>query len=407
MKRTKILLSSLIMMTSVFAVLAAKKDNKAENIADSNNEFAFDLYSKLSSEEGNIFFSPYSISTALGMTYAGAKNNTEKQMSKVLHFSKNQQKISKSFGLMQEKLNGIQEKGDIKLGLANAIWTQMGYKFLDSYINLVQDDFKSKINQVDFVHSQSREKARKEINGWVETKTNNKIRNLIAKGILNDLTRMVLVNAIFFKGDWKYQFKERSTNKNADFFTTPDKKTTVAMMYQKNEFRYTEDKSTLVLEMPYKGNELSMLVLLPRAKNGITELERSLTYSKLKSLLRKMRKQEVRVFFPKFKNKNKYMMRKTLKSMGMSDAFGRQADFSGMDGTKNLYISNVIHQAFVEVDEKGTEAAAATAVIMMEKSMASVIRIPIFKADHPFIYMIRENSTGNILFMGRMNNPGK
>jgi len=384
-------------------LLAAEKPDKASvgAVVKGNTVFALGMYQELSSKEGNLFFSPYSISSALGMTYAGARNNTEKEIKQVLHFPGEPGALCRSFGELQEGLNSVQKAGEIKLSIANAIWYEKSYTFLPSFINLVQNDYRSKVALADFVGNAEAE--RKVINTWVEKQTNDKIKNLIPMGILNPLTRMVLVNAIYFKGDWESQFKEINT-RELDFNVTASKKVKTKMMYQQGDFLLAEDENTQALEMTYKGDRLSMLVLLPKQKNEISELEKTLTAEKLNGLIAKLRDTKVQVTFPKFKVETGYDLVPPFMKLGMKDAFAQRADFSGMDGTKDLYISAIMHKAFVEVDEKGTEAAAATAVVM---TLESVSFSPPYKfnADHPFLFLIRDNVTGSILFMGRMVNP--
>jgi serpin B len=255
---------------------------------------------------------------------------------------------------------------------------------------------------VDFVTET--EKTRQKINRWVEDKTNDKIKNLIPEGALNAMTRLVLTNAIYFKGDWASQFDKDDTE-DADFFVSPEKTVTASLMYQKEEFKYAENELLQILQLPYKGDDLSMLVLLPKEKIGLADLEKELTADKLTEWQKRMYEQEIEVYLPKFKMTSQFSLSETLKKMGMSDAFDPgKADFSGMTGNKDLFISAVLHKAFVEVNEKGTEAAAATGV-MMQLSMA--LDEPVFRADHPFIFMIQDNKTGSILFVGRVMDPTK
>jgi len=380
---------------------AAETPAKAsvDAVVKGNTDFALKMHQELSSTEGNLFFSPYSISSALGMTYAGARNNTEKEMKAALHFPGGRDDMCNSFGMLQEGLNAVQKAGDVKLSIANAIWAEKSYEFLPSFMDLVQKEYKSKISLADFVGNAAKERT--VINTWVEEHTNDKIKDLIPKGVLDAMTRMVLVNAIYFKGDWASQFKESHTRER-EFHVTAEKKVKAKMMYQVGDFRLASDADTQALEMPYKGDGLSMLVLLPKEKHAISKLEKALTPKKLNDLIAKLKKTEVEVLFPKFKVETGYDLIPPFQKLGMKDAFGPNADFSGMDGTRNLYISAIIHKAFVEVDEKGTEAAAATAVVVAAMCLPSY---PTFCADHPFLFMIRENATGSILFMGRMTDP--
>jgi len=401
----KHLTSATVIITAVVAgsaiLLAAENSEKAslDALVKGNTAFALGMHKELCSKEGNLFFSPYSISSALGMTYAGARNNTEKEMKEALRFPGGRDELFRSFGELQGGLNRVQKAGDIKLSIANAIWAEKSYRFLPGFMELVEKEYKSKITLTDFVGNAKAQ--RQVINTWVENQTNDKIKELIPEDVLNELTRMVLVNAIYFKGDWASQFKESHTRDLA-FNVTAEKSVKAKMMYQRGEFRLAEDADTQALEMPYKGHSLSMLVLLPKQKNGISKLEKMLTTEKLDDLIARLKKSTVDVTFPKFKAATGYDLIPPFKSLGMKDAFAGAADFSGMDGTRNLYISAILHKAFVEVDEKGTEAAAATAVVSKARSAS---RYPRFNADHPFLFLIRDNATGSILFMGRMVNP--
>lgn len=257
-------------------------------------------------------------------------------------------------------------------------------------------------NLVDFVNDLNREKARNEINKWVEDRTNQKIKELIQKGDLTSLTRLVLVNAIYFKGKWKYTFNKKET-KEIPFFVDEKRTSKVPMMHQVNDFNYYEDKDLQAIELPYSGDELSMIVILPKERT-LSKLEKNLNYTLLDKISTNMAKEKIEVYFPKFKIEKRYILNEPLIKLGMSDAFDDMlADFSGMTGSRDLYISKVIHQSFIEVNEEGTEAAAATAVIMSGKSIS--LGPKIFKADHPFLFFIIHKPTNTILFMGRFIEP--
>ena len=373
---------------------------ETQNLVDGNTTFALDLYNSLREQEGNLFFSPYSISTALAMTYAGARGVTEKQMAGVLNFTGDQDQLHSVFAHLQTQLNAEQEKGDIQLNVANALWPEKEYSFLRDFLDLTNKHYKASLISVDFKNTP--EQARIQINKWVEQKTNNKIRDLIKPGILNSLTRLVLTNAIYFKGDWAIPFKERSTH-DAPFWLSNDKSVTVPLMSQEEDFRYGKNESMQLLELPYAGDNLSMIVLLPNEVDGLPALEAALTQDNLASWLKLLKKRELRVFLPKFKMTAEFSLAHTLDAMGMPDAFTPNiADFSGMTGTKELFISAVVHKAFVDVNEEGTEAAAATAVVMQLLSYSDPP--PEFRADHPFLFLIRHNPSGSILFLGRIIN---
>lgn len=408
-----ILVSGVVFAEEAKAPVEAKKDDGAEMIINGNTAFALDLYAQLKAEEGNLFFSPYSISTALAMTYAGAKGETEKQIAKTLHFPVvpyfDSDPFQRGYCNLIKQLNAQGQKGDYQLLIANALWAQKDYPFrnipegFESFLGWVESCYKARVENVDFVNET--EQARQKINGWVEDKTNEKIKNLIPKGALNALTRLVLTNAIYFKGDWAEQFDKDDTREQ-DFYVSPDKTIKTPLMFQKSEFKYGQADTLQMLELPYKGDDLSMLVLLPKAKDGLAELEKQLTADNLTAWQTKMRKREVEVSLPKFKMTSQFGLAGTLKAMGMPDAFDvNKADFSGMTGNKDLFISDVIHKAFVEVNEEGTEAAVAISAVMETLSMPAPP--PVFRADHPFVFLIKDNNTGSILFIGRVADPTK
>jgi len=393
----------------------AKEDMNKKIVVEGNNKFALELFAKLQSTQGNLFFSPYSISTALAMAHAGARSETESQMAGVLHFpvsvNRTTDSSSKSlpdrrqftsiFGAIIKDLNKRGQKGGYALTVANALWGQKEYGFLEDFLELIRTNYDGGLNEVDFITAT--ETARQTINTWVEKKTKKKIENLISKGVLDSMTRLVLTNAIYFKGNWARQFKEDKTQ-DAPFSIPDGRKIDVAMMNQQAEFSYMETDTFQALELPYVGEELSMIILLPKESDGLDEFEKKLTTENLSLWMAKIFKREIVVFVPKFKMTSQFSLASVLRSMGMTDAFSSNADFSGMNGKRDLFISAIIHKAYVEVNEEGTEAAAATGVVMTLTSMGPT-RIPIFRADHPFLFLIRDNLSGSILFIGRVANP--
>jgi serpin B len=368
-------------------------------IVSGNNEFAFDLYAKLRGQGGNLFFSPKSISTALAMTYAGARGETAEQMAKTLHFRAQGEKLHAAFHTLIEELNGAGKKRGYQLSIANGLWGQKGFGFLPAFLKLTETHYGAGFHEVDFAGNV--EAARRTINAWVEKQTKDKIKELFQAGTLDSDTRLVLANAIYFKGDWERQFKKDRTRKEP-FHVPSDKTTDVPMMHDDGRFKYLDAGTFQALELPYKGKELSMLVLLPKKVDGIGELEKSLMAVKLGEWLPKLRAQEVFVSLPKFKTTSEFDLTKTLADMGMPQAFSRQADFSGMNGKRNLFIGIVVHKAYVDVNEEGTEAAAATGVGV--KLAAAPVR-NVFNADHPFMFLIRDNRSGSVLFLGRVLDP--
>ncbi len=372
-----------------------------DSVVPGNTAFALDLYAQLRAGEGNLFCSPYSVSTALAMTYGGARGETEQQMARVLHFGPGQERLHPAFAALAAGLKAVQETGKVKLSVANALWPQQDYRFLPAYLELCKTHYGTTVTPLDYVRAA--EPARQTINTWVEAQTNRKLTNLIQPGILDALTRLVLVNAIYFKGDWASPFKADLT-RPAPFRVSAAKSVEAPLMCQQREFGYSETDTHQVLAMPYAGGALSMLVLLPRGNGGVSALESALTAEILADLIGGLRRREVQVFLPKFKLTAQFSLGGKLAALGMPDAFAPgKADFSGMDGSRELFIGAVIHKAFVEVNEEGTEAAAATAVVMKLRSMPRPV--PVFRADHPFLFLIRENSSGSILFLGRLADP--
>jgi serine protease inhibitor len=370
-----------------------------KSVVQGNTRFALELYQKLHGTEGNLFFSPYSISSALAMTYAGARKETEVQMARTLHFLINQKQIYPAFALLEAKLEQTGKQGHVQMNVANALWPRKDSAFLKEYLNLLKKFFGVLITPIDYDDEES---ARQIINSWIEKRTASRIKDLLQPGVLNSLTRLVLVNAIYFKGEWAIQFDPELTS-GAAFFTAPNLQVQVPMMTRKNEFRYAERNGLQILELPYNGVDLSMIVLLPRAIDGLAELEESFSVENLGLWTENLEATEVDVSLPKFEINFPFRLDGTLKALGMVDAFSNNADFSGMNGNQDLFISAVLHKAYVSVNEQGTEAAAATAVIVQTKAL-SIPNI-VFRADHPFIFLIRENTTGSILFIGRVVNP--
>lgn len=387
-----------------------------EMVVNGNNQFALELYQKLRGGNDNLFFSPYSVSTALAMTYAGARGDTAEEMARALRFATSPEvlatlgmpegpmtpeEFAAAFSRIMRDLNERGSEDAYELRIANALWAQEDFDFLDAFTKFVESEYEGRVRNMDFVAAT--EKARRTINAWVEKQTNDKIKDLISQGALDPMTRLVLTNAIYFKGNWASQFEEDRTQ-DAPFTLLDSGEVQVPMMNQKAKFGYSETDDLKVLRLPYVGDELSMVVLLPKAIDGIEAVEQKLTEANLVAWLDSLREQEVIVSIPKFKMTSKFSLESVLGSMGMVQAFTRDADFSGMTGRRDLFISAVIHQAYVDVNEEGTEAAAATGVVMKLTSLGPD-RTPVFRADHPFLFMIRDNQSGSVLFLGRVTNP--
>ncbi len=408
----KRLLVSVLAVCLVAGAASARRAAKAPDphaaakakIAEAVNAFAFDLYGEVRGGEGNLFLSPYSISSALAMTYAGARGRTADEMARTLKFPADwlaqADRIHAAFAHLNADLNA--EGKPYELTVANALWGQKGYGFLKDFLGLTERHYGAGLHEVDF--TRNTEGARKTINAWVEKKTRDKIKDLIPTGGVQPLTRLVLTNAIYFNGTWMHQFEKKHTQ-DADFFVTPAEKVTVPMMYQSEHFRHADCGTFQMLEMPYKGRELAMVVLLPKQKGGLAALEASLSAEMLAERIAALKHERVRVYLPRFTMTWRVLLAGVLKKMGMALAFSAaQADFTAMNGGKEpLWIDEVIHKAFVDVNEEGTEAAAATAVMMLGTGMPR--RPVVFRADHPFLFLIRDTRSGAILFLGRVVNP--
>jgi len=372
-----------------------------QGVVNANNQFAFDLYSELDkNEDGNMFYSPYSISAALAMTYEGAEGQTADEIKSVFHFPEDNT-LRPNFAAIYNDINKENENYELKTG--NALWIQQDFPFLQEYISGVENYYGGKAAMLDFV--KETEKSRKTINNFIEEQTNDKIKDLIPAGFLDQTTRLVLTNAIYFKGIWEWEFDKADT-RDGIFRITPDDTVETPIMHMNPEeakFNYAETEDLQILELSYKGDKISMLILLPT--ENLDAIEPILTVEKLNEYKSQMKETKIdSISLPKFEFDTKYFMKDILISLGMPTAFSSIADFSGMTGEKDLYISNVIHQAYVGVDEEGTEAAAATAVVM---KLTAMMPTNVFRADHPFIFIIQEKETGNILFFGRVVDPTK
>jgi serpin B len=391
------------------AVCRGESDTHSDADADSidavvagNTDFSLALYGKLTDNStGNFFFSPYSISTALAMVYAGAQGQTQTQMAEALRFTVPGEQLYPAFGALQKQLIQKDVSGGYQLYLANALWLQEGAPFLQNFLDTTSP-FEAGRYQVDFIHET--ENTRQKINAWVEEKTKDRIKDLVPRNAVDKDTDLVISNAIYFKGQWKTKFRWWKT-RNSDFFVTADHKVKVPLMHLKEKFKYCGDENLQALELPYKDDEMSMLVLLPKDGNGLEDVENKLTAEFLDTILSKMWETKVNVYLPRFKMTwGTASLKNALAALGMPDAFDREkADFSGLNGQDSLYISDVFHKSFVEVNEKGTEAAAGT-FLAVAKSASSEI---VFRADHPFLFLIRDNRSGSILFIGRLVNPAE
>jgi serpin B len=403
--RKKVMRAMLVLSTGMATVGAAKPmvDSMSDTAAvvKGNNQCALDLYKQLSKQSGNLFLSPFSISTALAMAYGGAKDETAEEMAAALQFPFAGPRLHLAFADLTKQILGTKSQ-DYQLHLANGMWTARGHPFRGEFKSLVQTSYGGELRELDFTTA---ERARGIINQWVEKQTQAKIRGLIPPGAITALTRLILANATYFRGEWIDPFEEGAT-KDAPFKVTPNQEITVPMMFQMEHFQYLETPSFQALRLGYKGSDLSMLVFLPRQVDGLAELEKSLTVDELESWTQTLEWREVKVHLPKFRVESAFTLNDVLTQMGMERAFdAASADFSGMTGARDLFISLVIHNAFVSVDEKGTEAAAATAVGLAKAEPPGEEPPTIFRADHPFLFVICDQRSGSILFLGRVTNP--
>jgi serpin B len=376
-----------------------------ELLIEGNSAFAFNLYQALREKDGNLFYSPHSISLALAMTYAGARGETEQQMADTLHFILSQDNLHSAFNSLDIELDkrGQEAQGKdgegFRLNIVNAIWGQKDYSFLPAFLDVLAQNYGAGLRTLDFI--KEAEKSRVTINDWVSDQTEGRIEDLIPKGAIDALTRLVLTNAIYFNAAWEYPFNEDMTAEGS-FYLLDGEQVTVPMMKQTESFGYTEGEGYQAVELCYDGGELSMVIFLPEA-GQFEAVEQGLQAQCVDTIIKGLQHAEVTITMPQFEFDSDFSLKDTLAGMGMPIAFTENADFSGMTGNRELFISDVIHKAFVSVDEKGTEAAAASAVIMTLSAMPSqLVEVTI---DRPFIFLIRDIDTGAILFVGRVLNP--
>ena len=386
-------------------ITATVSQSDLDTLVNGNSDFALRLYQMLKSEDDNIFYSPYSISLALAMTYAGAKGVTEQQMAETLRYLLAQNQLHPAFNsldtLLAHRGQDAQGKdgGKFRLNVVNAIWGQKDYKFLPEYLDLIAEHYGAGLRILDFIKSP--EQSRITINDWVSDQTEARIKDLISPGAINELTRLVLTNAIYFNAAWQYPFSEDATH-DAVFNLLDSSTINVSMMQQTQSLKYADGGDYQAVELPYDGGELSMVILLPRWGN-FTTFEDTLNLEQVKNILDNIEQNRVELTLPKFEFDSTFSLKQTLSAMGMSDAFNDNADFSGISGGKDLRITDVFHKSFVSVDEAGTEAAAATAVVVgVTSAPAEIVKVTV---DRPFIFFIRDIGTGAILFVGRVVNP--
>jgi len=394
-----------VIRSDVARAAPASNQSDVSLLVSGNTDFACSAYQHIKGD-GNVFYSPYSISLALAMTYAGARNETETQMAKTLHFSLEQDRLHPAFNSLDQALaergkgaKAKDEKG-FRLNIVNAIWGQKGYKFLQTYLDLLAANYGAGLRVLDFENAP--DDSRKIINNWVADQTEQRIKDLIPAGVIDHMTRLVLTNAIYFNAAWASQFRKEATHPDT-FYLLDGTEVQTPMMHQTEGLNYAAGDNYKAVELPYDGRDMSMLLIIPD-RGKFQEFEKSLSASLLQSIIHGMQSKRLDLSMPRFKIESKFSLAKILSEMGMPIAFTGGADFSGMTGSRDLAISDVIHQAFVDVDESGTEAAAATAVVMR---LTATPEMPItVKVDRPFIFLIRDLKTDAVIFIGRVINPG-
>ncbi len=369
------------------------------------NRFAADLYRRLCHEDGNLFFAPASISTALAMTFAGAAGQTAAEMAQTLHFHAEDDQLHLRMQALQQLLNSTDDTQGVRLSIANRLWGQQSYDFLTPFLDVTREQYAAELARLDF---QQTEAARQTINAWVEQQTQGKITDLLPPGVLSAATKLVLTNAVYFHGSWASPFDPDQT-RDEEFHLTQAESVTVPTMFRTGMYQYSEPEGLQLLDLPYGDGSLSMIVLLPREREGLADLEARLTDDNLQQWIAGLRRRPVvEVHLPRFQSTSQFELSDTLQTLGLKSAFNAgSADFSGMTGERDLFLAAVIHKAFVDVNEEGTEAAAATGAVMAPTSAigGTPPPPPVFRADHPFVFLIRDNRTGALLFMGRTIDP--
>ncbi|KAG8442445.1 hypothetical protein GDO86_011289 [Hymenochirus boettgeri] len=377
-----------------------------DSLSEANGNFAFNLFNKLNQDnKENMFYSPLSISSVLAMVCLGARKNTAAQMSQVLQLDKRDDVHTHFQSLILE----MNKPGtDYILKAANRLYGEKSYSFLEEFLGATQKYYYADLQSVDFLGKA--EGSRQEINDWVKQKTEGRIKDLLQPGTVDSLTRLVLVNAIYFKGNWENSFNLEHT-REMPFRLSKNRSKAVQMMYQTRTFpmTYIGELFTKVIELPYVNNELSMIFMLPDdiedGTTGLEKLEMNLTYDKFLEWTNPemMDETKMELFLPKFKLEANYDLKSVLISMGMTDAFcSNKADFSGMSDNNDLFLSKIIHKSYVDVNEEGTEAAATTAAVMENRCLMIVPRIV---CDHPFLFFIVHRQSRSILFCGRVVSP--
>ena len=373
--------------------------SQVEEVVRANNAFTFDFYGSVRKDEtGNLFCSPYSVATALSMAMAGAAGETDTEIRRVLRATRPEGELHPAMGALIASLNRGTALLGYELATANRIWAQEGFPFLDSCLDVLRTDYLAELGTLDF--TKDPEACRATINDWVESRTRDRIRDLFPAGAIDGNTRMVLANAIYFKGLWAVQFDPEDT-RDLPFRVDAARSVTAPFMHRSLETRFGGDGTARIAELPYKGKDLSMIVILPIAADGLSAVEESLSVEQLDAWMGTLETHTWDVYLPRFTFTSRFALNQVLSGLGMPGAFDpERADFSDLDGRRDLFLQAVVHKAFIAVNEEGTEAAAATGISVGITSLP-----PEFRADHPFLFLIRDNLTGSVLFLGRVLDP--
>lgn len=382
----------------ILSLLTSSLFAQTGNTPKSINKFSFKLFEQVYNKNNNCFLSPYSVFGALSLTQAGALGPTRDEMNKALEIVDDKD-TPENF---RKLVNDLNSNKDIELLTSNSVWISKQLKLKKSFAKLSKEYYEAKSESVDFANDKNREKARKEINNWVENKTNKQIKKFLKPGILNASTGMVLVNAVYFKGLWDNEFKKSHTEK-ADFIAASGNKVSCKMMSNIAKTNYFEDSKIQAIELPYKEKSASMIIFLPKEQSGF-DIQK-IDYEYYSDVIRSFSEKHVNINIPKFKSEINYELKKPINKLGINKAFVAGADFSGITGGKDLVLSKIIHQSVIDVTEVGTEASSATAVIAVRSAMAVKDQPVIFKADRPFLYLIKEKKTDTIIFIGYMADP--
>ncbi|XP_015278261.1 PREDICTED: ovalbumin-like [Gekko japonicus] len=386
----------------------------ASQVAESNGEFCFDLFRELShaNVDANVFFSPFSILSALAMVYLGASGQTASQLQKVLHFDKFTEPETSTFPQCQQPNSVHTALGSVlsqiraldtndTLSIANRLYAERSYPILPKYLKCTKELYRAGLEKVDF--QKSSEQARLAINAWVESQTNGLIKDMFASGSIPSRTILVLVNAIHFKEKWASEFNTRDT-KQMLFMVNEKVNRSVQMMHHVSDFNFAsiEKFNILILELPYANNEMSMVILLPKDNFGLLQLQRLITYKELLKWMKSMRQRKVEVYVPRMKMEEKYSLIGILGNLGITDLFTPRASLTGISSAGGLDVSEIIHKSYVEVNEEGTEAAAATGIQIRLTSFEKPV---VFRADHPFLFFVIHKKTNLIIFSGKVSSP--